>query len=49
MDIDVVHTLGDLFPMFSLAALYSTLLPAGNFVRNLVAADELSSSLEPCY
>ncbi len=49
MDTDVVHMLGDLFPMFSLAALYSTLLPAGNFVRNLVVTDESSSSLEPCY
>ncbi len=45
MDTDGVHTLGDLFPMFRLADLYSTLLPAGNFVRNLVAADESSSSL----
>jgi len=49
VDTNVVHTLVDFFPMFGLAALYSTLLPAGNFVRNLVAADESSSSLEPCY
>ncbi len=49
MDTNVVHTLVDFFPMFGLVALYFTFLPAGNFVRNLVAADESSSSLEPCY